>query len=355
MNHQDSFGNGIGGGEVLNLLKPFDLPQESPYLNNELIKQYALIPLVLAIIAALFIFMAVKSIMAFKGRRSHHNRGMHRELDFASSVRSMDSMILKSNRFLGKITNIVERTIFKSQHSIREEMDYTLARAGVMVPGRYRYMTYPEFNAIIVLINAVTIVSFALVGLFVSMAIGLSMIAVMLIGTTILPRQILTSIVAGKDNEIRHNFSDFYLMLHYAILNHGKTQLSQTVMSYMKTTDSAEMKRLANTCIEHWDTNGEYSGCIKIAREYRDIAEIGKLMRLIRQANESGDVKQELLNFREEVISYKKYELEQFTNKLITKAKFSFNILIILTIQAVISATMIYFSDLGVIKTFLPG
>jgi hypothetical protein len=76
-------------------------------------------------------------------------------------------------------------------------------------------------------------------------------------------------------------------------------------------------------------------------------------MRLIRQANEGGDVRAELVGFRTELLEARKYAIQKRMEKLVMKAKASFNILVPILIQAVISAMAIYFEDLSLTSTFL--
>ena len=55
------------------------------------------------------------------------------------------------------------------------------------------------------------------------------------------------------------------------------------------------MHRFVDCCIHYIDTYGEYEATKFITRQYREIPQVGKLMRLIRQANEGGDVRAELV------------------------------------------------------------
>lgn len=87
--------------------------------------------------------------------------------------------------------------------------------------------------------------------------------------------------------------------------------------SYQKTTDSEEMKHFVDVCVHYIDTYGEYDATRHIAKAYREIPEVAKLMRLIRQANEGGDVKAELIGFRNELLNARRHAIENRMNKLI--------------------------------------
>ena len=205
-----------------------------------------------------------------------------------------------------------------------------------------------EFNAIVRLCEIFICIAGIVVGLFTNLTVAvLVCILTFLLGSTV-PFAAIRSKVKTKDNEIVENFADFYLMLHYVLLANANTPLSGIMQSFDKTTDSLEMHRFVDSCTHYIDTYGEYEATGYITKEFREIAEVGKLMRLIKQANSGGDVRSELLNFRTELLNAKKYAIEVRMNKLITKARASFSMLYIVLIQAIISAMAIYFDDLGV-------
>lgn len=77
------------------------------------------------------------------------------------------------------------------------------------------------------------------------------------------------------------------------------------------------MKHFVDVCIHYIDTYGEYEATRYISKAYREIPQVAKLMRLIRQANEGGDIKAELIGFRTELLNARKYEIEKRMNKLI--------------------------------------
>ena len=142
-------------------------------------------------------------------------------------------------------------------------------------------------------------------------------------------------------------------MIHYVLMASSQTPLEGIMKSYQKTTDSEEMKHFVDVCVHYIDTYGEYNATNYIAKAYREIPEVAKLMRLIRQANEGGDIKAELLGFRKELLDAKRYTIEKKMKKLVDMGRAQFNILMPVLIQAVLSAMSIYFEDLGGVTTWL--
>jgi hypothetical protein len=116
--------------------------------------------------------------------------------------------------------------------------------------------------------------------------------------------------------------------------------------SYAKVTDNTEVLRFIDVSVDYIETYGEYTAMTYIAKDYREVAEVGKLCRMIKQMFEGADVTNELLGFRSELIQQKKWRIEQAGEKLIGRAKRSFNVLMVVLVQAVISAMFIYIPDI---------
>lgn len=348
-------GNGVGGGEILQYWgnnPTYNL--NSPYLNNALVRLYQFLPFVIAIIIGIIIFIMIRVLMNMYSIKSFRKgKGIISELDYIDKVRKRDASILRQNKFISYITGVVESTAFKSNKANKEYLEYNLERAGVKIPGGSRYMRADEFNAIVVAISAAVIAVSLIVMILANYVIGIVMVIFTIVVAGTMPMMYLRQTVKVKDDEIRANFSDFYLMLHYVLIAGAKTPLSGIMRSYAKTTDSKEMKHLVDVCTHYMETYGEYAGTQYIAKSYREIPAMGKLMRLIRQANEGGDIESELLGFRAELLNEKRYTIERRTDKLINRARASFNILLPILLQAILSAMSIYLSDMGLIQTFV--
>lgn len=357
MNTTDSLGNGIGGGEVLNFFgKEAEYNLNSPYMNNQLIRLYKLAPFAIAIIVIIILILMIRIIMRMYGVKSiKKGKGIVNELEYVDAVKKYDASVLRWNSFIQKTTKIIENSILRSNKNNKEYIEYNLERAGIKIPGGSRYMKAEEWNAVVSAIAA----SVVAVGIIVTILFNYVLGAIMIIATVVLastmPMIYVRQLVKAKDDEIKENFADFYLMIHYVLLAGTKTPLAGIMRSYSKTTDSEEMKRMIDTSIHYIDTYGEYEGATYISKAYREIPIMGKLMRLIRQSNEGGDVSSELNSFRKELLDAKRYMIEKRTDKLIKRARASFNLLLPILLQAILSAMSIYLSDMGLIQTFVSG
>ena len=347
-------GGTVGGGEILQHLPQGQQNQTSTMLNQQTITEFNVLPYVrVAIIIALIALMVIMILRLFKIRSVFGNKGVNSELKQVDKLKKRDKRILQANKFISTITNFIQRTPLSIANSNVEYWQYNLTRANVKIPGGSRFIRAQEFNAIVKLITLCVVA----VGLILMLTANLILGAVIMIISVILahslPMMILRQIVAAKDNEIDSNFTDLYLMIHYVLIADADTTLSSVMRSYSKTTTSKEMQRFINVCIDYIDTYGEYEGTKYISRDYREIPVVCKLMRLIRQANEGGNVKEELKGFREELIREKKYTISRRMGKLVKRANWSFNILMIVLVQAIVSAMAIYLQDLGSLGSFL--
>lgn len=344
-------GGSLGGGEVLNFIGNGDR-KGTQYFDWDLVSQFASIPLVKALIVILLAVTCTLLILRlFNIKTVFKGRGIKNEIGNVNEIKKRDEYIIRSNKLLAFITKLVQGTPFNVPRASKEYIQYNLKRAGIKVPGGFRYMSAEEFNAIIKIVAVFLIVVGVLASILVNSAIGVGLIVGTIILTSILPMQIVRSIVRDRDREIKENFSDFYLMLHYVLVIGGSTPLDKLMKSYAKTTDSAEMVRFVDNCVGHIDTNGEYGATTLIAKDYREIAEVGKLMRLIKQMYDGADVTQELIGFREELIKERKYLLTKKMDWLVKKANASFNILMIILVQAILSAMALYLPDISQLST----
>lgn len=346
----DTNGGTAGGGEILNYFNGGS--EDDPFINSDWVTKLNSIPYVKVVIAILLLLLAVLIVTrVFKVRNPRGKKTINKELDHIEHVRKRDEQILKANRTLKAITNVFERSILSMDKTNIDYWKYNLTRANVRIPGGSRIMKPEEFNALLRLCEIFICIVGIVVGLFTNLTVAVIVcIVTFLLGGTV-PFAFIRSKVKSKDNEIVENFADFYLMLHYVLLANANTPLSGIMQSFDKTTDNPEMHRFVDSCIHYIDTYGEYEATGYITKEFREIAEVGKLMRLIKQANAGGDVRSELMNFRNELLNAKKYAIEVRMNKLIAKARASFALLYVVLIQAVISAMAIYFDDLGVMSS----
>ena len=347
----DTDGGKAGGGEIL---KYWDQnSQDGPTnLDSGLIKQFLMLPIVRVIIIILILILAVLVIMKiYRVRNPLRGRTIGKELDHLDKVKKHDESIIRANRLIKAFTNMIEHSPLAMNTSNKEYWVYNLTRANVRIPGGSRIMKPEEFNAIVSVIELGVCAIGLIIAILLNFMLGIVLcILAMVLGSS-LPMIVIRQKVKEKDLEVTDHFADLYLMLHYVLLASASTPISGIMKSFDKTTDSDEMHRFVDTCVHYIDTYGEFEATNHISRAYREIPEVGKLMRLIKQANEGGDIRAELIGFRNELLAAKKYAIEKRMEKLIRKAKASFNILMPVLIQAVISAMAIYLDDLSLATT----
>lgn len=348
-------GSALGGGEILQYWgKNPSLEANYPLMDNALIKQFAMMPYFKLVITVLILaIMAILLLKLLNIRSFLKSKGMTRELERMERLRKRDQSIMRANRTMAWITNMVESTPFRMSNISKEYWQYNLNRAGVRIPGGARVIKAVEFHSLIIFITWWLLVIEALVFIFVNSVVGVVLAVATVVFSSTLPMIMLRGTVKAKDDEIKANFSDYYLMMHYVLIAGANTPLNSVMKSYAKTTSSVEMQRYIDSCLHYIDTYGEYESTRFIAKDYREIPEVGKLMRLIRQANEGGEIASELMGFRMELLKTKQFEIEKRMNKLVAKAQASFNLLTIILVQAVLSAMSIYITDMGLITTFI--
>lgn len=355
MNTTSKDGTPVGGGEILEFIEKLrNLNTKAPYLDNGLVMQFSLMTVIkLVIILIILGLMCVAILKVFNIKSIFKGKGISRELDYMDKVKQHDLSILRANKLMYSITKFIGETPFTQSTADKDYWQYNINRAGIKIPGGSRMMKAEELHALIQFCTGCMLLVECLLLIFVNQILGWVLIITTIIMSSMMPMMIIRTIVTAKDAEIKENFSDYYLMLHYVLIASAKTPLAGIMKSYAKTTSSAEMQRYIDSCVHYIDTYGEYEATRYIARDYREIPEVGKLMRLIRQSNEGGNVEPELIGFRTELLRERHYALEKRMNKLIAKAKASFMILMPILVQAVISAMAIYISDLGLIKTLI--
>lgn len=339
-------GGNAGGGEILKYWG--QQAEENQWLDTNLIRQFIMLPWVRVIIVALLVFaMILIIIKLMQVRNPLKGKAITNELEYLDKVKKRDERILKMNRSINLMTKLIEKSPFSINKSVIDYWSYNLTRANIRTPGGTRILKPEEFHAAIVCCEAVVIGAAVLIGIFFSAPICIMLIiGTIFIGNTV-PMTYVRQLVKAKDMEITAHFADFYLMIHYVLLASAGTPISGIIKSFDKTTTSEEMHRFADVCIHYIDTYGEYEATRYISKTYREITEVGKLMRLIRQANEGGDVRAELMGFRNELMTAKKYAITKRMEKIVMQARASFNILYIVLFQAIVSAMAIYIDDLS--------
>lgn len=342
----------IGGGEILDhISNGSGYVDGASYLNDSLIKLFKMVPFVKILLYVIIIFLALYLLMKlFNVKSPFKGKALKSELEYMEEIKKRDASIIRSNKLMKMATNIIEKTPLSLNKANVGYWDYNLKRAGVKIPGGSRYMKGIEFNAIsqVCLLGSTALSVFIL--LFFNYITGWILVVSSLIIPNVIPMAFIRQKVKEKDLEIKEKFADMYLMIHHVLIADGKAPLSGILRSYAKTIESAEMLRFIDTATYYMDTYGEYEATNFIAREFREIPEVGKLMRLIKQNNEGGNIKVELLGFREELMDEATYARRKRMEKTVQRANNSFNILMIILIQAILSAMSIYMADIGLAK-----
>lgn len=338
----------VGGGEVLDYWGQSS-KQGLQWLDENVIKAFQMVPRIqLLLYGLILLLMVIFLFRIFKIKSIKREKGMMHELNYINKVKVRDARVIRANNALTRLTNVVQKSFFALPVSNVDYWQYNLQRADIRAPGGTRAMKAQEFNALVQLVTVLAVMVCVFIALTLNFMLGIMLGIIVVVFSSTLPMAMIRATVTAKDMEIKKNFCDYYLMIHYVLLASSTTPLSGIMKSFAKTTESKEMIKYIDTCINHIETHGEYEATKFIAKDYREIAIVGKLMRLIRQANEGGEVRMELIGFRDELLSEKKHAIAYEMEKLVGKAKRSFNLLMIILVQAVVSAMAIYFADLGV-------
>lgn len=344
----------LGGGEALGLMGNGGGNEPNPWINWDVVNQYGslLTAAQFAIVAALILITFLIIARIFRIKSVLKQKGLAGELETINALRQRDAFVLQANKTMKAITSLFENSILRSNPANKDFVDYNLKRANVRVLGGYRPMVMEEFYSVIKLSAIVLCALGAAVGLFVNKTIGALIIVVIIWAAATLPMIILRTVVKQKNETIKLNFFDVYCKLHYSLMAGGVTPVNKLLQIYAKTTDDPEMLRFVDNCTNLIETYNEYQATTMIADDYREIAEVGKLMRLIKQQADGADIQSELVGFREEIISEEKYRLSKRVDSDIAKVQKSFILIILLLGQAVLSAMAIYLPDLGLITNF---
>lgn len=332
------------GGEILH--QSVEVSQRTNAVNWRMVDMSNAIPFIVLGIAVLLIAILVIMIAKQYNITTLSRNGVKYAMSIRARIRRKDEMVMRSMSFINSITEWTEKSIFRSNKQLKDYMDYNLKRTGFKLPNG-NSLHLEEYNALKVFTLGVLLAISIFIAVFVSASVGIIMAVVSIWLILTMPMIIIRGIVTSKDAEIRANFMDVYLVLHYSLYMGGETPIPTLLASYRKTTDSPEMHEMVEIWTNHIDTLGEYNATEPIARDYREIAEVGTLMRLIKQIYDGANVKQELIGFRKELVAARKAELEDRGDKIIEKVNMVLRaIIMILLFQAVVSSMAIYIPDL---------
>lgn len=333
------------GGEILH--QSIDIQNRTDAINWRFVGINTAIPfivlgIVLLLITLMFILIAKQYNITTLSRN-----GINYAMSVRARIRRKDEFIVHSMNFINKVTEWTERSIFRSNKQMKDYMDYNLRRTGFTLPNG-NPIHIEEYNAMKVFTLGTLLVISTFIAVVVSATVGILMALISTWTIVTLPMIIIRGIVTSKDAIIRANFMDVYLVLHYSLYMGGETPIPQLLASYRRTTDIPEMHEMVEVWTNHIDTLGEYNATEPIARDYREVGEIGTLMRLIKQIYDGGNVKNELIGFRKELVAARKATLEKRGDQIIERVNnILYIIIMILLVQAVISSMAIYIPDIA--------
>lgn len=317
-------------------------------MNEQLINLFGSIWLIKIAIVLLIAIFAVIIILKVIGKKNIVNKGLGEVISNHAEVRRHDKKILNTENNLRRLRKFIDSTLLAiNSDTEREYLQYNVSRAGLRIAERQ--MTADEYNAICRFAQLIVIAIFLIAGLFVNAFAGIvGIICTIMIGET-LPKYIIRSIVNAKDSEIQKNFSQLYLLLHYNMVSGLKTSIYKNLQACIDALDSKELKNFARTWMTYIDETGEQQSVNQMAKDYREIHVVVRLMRIVKQLYDGDDVVNELDGFRQEIVNASYEQVVQRQKAISAKATRSLGIVMIILVQAIISAMFIYFPDISVI------
>ena len=317
-------------------------------MNEQLINLFGSIWLIKIAIVLLIAIFAVIIILKVIGKKNIVNKGLGEVISNHAEVRRHDKRIINTENNLRRLRKFIDSTLLAiNSDTEREYLQYNVSRAGLRIAERQ--MTADEYNAICSFAQLIVIAIFLIAGLFVNAFAGIvGIICTIMIGET-LPKYIIRSIVNAKDSEIQKNFSQLYLLLHYNMVSGLKTSIYKNLQACIDALDSKELKNFARTWMTYIDETGEQQSVNQMAKDYREIHVVVRLMRIVKQLYDGDDVVNELEGFRQEIVNASYEQVVQRQKAISAKATRSLGIVMIILVQAIISAMFIYFPDISVI------
>lgn len=323
-------------------------------MNDDIVRQFKYLWVIrIGIVALVIVAAFILILFIFRRRSILRGKGITNTAKDIRKLRSRDRWVVTTNKYIKAIGTILKSTPLKIDNVTRDYLNYNLKRANKRVPGEFRYITADEWvsvNICITLLLCILSTGF----IFINKSATIILILLIIAFGNLLPRMILRNTVTIKDVELNSQFPDFYLMIHYVLMTGGNTPLEKIMRSYAKTTDKTEITRFIDISTDYIDTYGEYNAMQYIINDYKEVHNICRLCRLIKQISDKSEVESELKGFRQELLLLKKIEIETKTDKLIAKAKASLLLIMIILLQAIVSAMMIYLPDIfgGVVSFF---
>lgn len=335
------------GGEILTYGDQF-IYNKLKYMNNGLINSLEYIVLIKAIICLMILVVFIMILLRLMGyNRISNPGGLSSEVQNFNSIQKRDKRILRYSKYMQKLVTMCRSLGLSVSETQRDYLEYNLRRAGINSPSGDRSLTAEEFNSVIKAGTLLTTVVGLVVMIVISVQLGVILIIGSMLGWSTIPFQIVRSKVQYRDGLIKQEFFKFYSEIHYAIKDGENPRLSDKARKFSNMADTEEMVRFSNTCADYWDLYGEGEGSPYIAKEFREIPDVVKLMRIVKQYTDGADIKSDLEGFREQLMLEQVTKMERVVEKRVEQVLRESGVVMILLAQVILSLTVIYFRDLG--------
>lgn len=307
------------------------------FMDSGLIKAYASLPLIAVAICVIILIILCLLILRIHGLGNGIRfSAIDSELSNFQRLQRHDRSIIRRKKFMTKLVKAVNNVGLGMSEAREEYIGYNLKRAGIMGPSETQVMTPAEYNALIKLVQCI-ILAVSLVMCLRSTMIGLmvAFLGIMVVGKA--PEMIIRGTVIQKDKAINKGFFSFYGNIHYNIIRASPTPIKVEVRNYATRDLSPEMAEFVNNVADTFDLYGEYVGSKYIASDYRELPNVGKLMRLIQQYYDGGDVVNDMIGFRQSLMLEKQMAVDEEGERVAEKCRRALIIVFIVLIQVVIS------------------
>lgn len=330
-----SGGNSYGFGDLGAI---FDKSNDTwQLMDAALIKLYAALPLIAIAICVIIVVILCLLILRIYGMGNGVTYGaLEAEVANFQRLQKRDRAIIRKRKQLARLTKMVNGAGLGLGEARKEYLDYNLKRAGVMGPSGNQTMTADEYNALIKAAQAaMTVVGVLLCVKSVAVGVGVALLGCLAVGK--IPEMMIRSTVVAKDKAIKKDFFSFYGNIHYNIIRTSPTPIKVVVRNYANRELTPEMAEFVNNVADTFDLYGEYLGSKYVALDYRELPDVGKLMRMIQQYYDGGDVVNDMKGFRASLMLEKQMAMDEEGQRIAEKCRRAMILVFIILFQIVIS------------------
>lgn len=351
----DGTDKAYGFGDAKNYFDIFKPPKWKS-LDTRVLWQYQLVPLFTLIAVTLIIIVVVLLILQAHGiTHGLSQRAIKNEVQHYKWIQKRDKRILRRARFSINLQKFMNKHNLGLSTAQKSYLEYNLLRAKVMDLTGRSIMLPGEYNALIKFSQIIC----TLLGVVLTVKYGLAVgIGVILIGCTLLgkvPEAIIRGKVRNADEVIKSGFFGLYGEIHYTLLQRSDTPLKRVVRQYGKMDLPEEIKDFANDIADEFDMYGDTIGARHIAQKYREINEVSKLMRLIQQYADGGDIGNDLKGFRQALLVQRRIREDKKSEKVMRTCRRAMVVVYIILVQVAISTLANTLPDLLSFKGLLGG